>query len=140
VLTRPGRSTEPALSGEPSGLGDWRRSAASAAASRRARHGDLLWELERPIRPGSARAKPSPATTWAEHRAGGRAVRGAPSGAREPRAEGPTLTARPPAPQFRLVVAGSLVRINVADLLRRVSGTRMAFMSLRLATAGALPR
>jgi hypothetical protein len=32
MLSRPGRSTEPALSGEPSDLGDWRRSAGSAAA------------------------------------------------------------------------------------------------------------
>jgi hypothetical protein len=32
MLSQPGRSTESALSGEPSDLGDWRRSAASAAA------------------------------------------------------------------------------------------------------------
>jgi hypothetical protein len=32
MLSRPGRSTEPALSGEPSDLGDRRRSAASAVA------------------------------------------------------------------------------------------------------------
>ena len=54
---------------------------------------------------GSPLAKTSPATIWAEHRAGGRAVKGAPPGAREARAEGPTLTARSPAPQLRPVVA-----------------------------------
>jgi hypothetical protein len=32
MLSRPGRSTEPELSREPSDLGDWRRSAASAVA------------------------------------------------------------------------------------------------------------
>jgi hypothetical protein len=36
---------------------------------------------------------------------GGRVVRGAPSGAREARAEGPTLTTRPPTRQSRIVVA-----------------------------------